>query len=232
MPSKSRSKLTQPAEGGDRQWSDTEISILEAARHIIADDGYHKFSLRATAARAGMHLKSLQYYFPTKKQLLIDVVNYTIENYYFHPYQVLFAKLGVQTSEEKFRVMIEYLLDDLKQPFTARLFPELWALASHDPEVAEVLDIFYLRHLASIEEMIRSIEPGLPISGVSHRAAIIGMLIEGLLLIMGHGKPKHPQYEGLRASVTDTICDIAGFSRNGMSPASQEGGEVSGSRTV
>lgn len=212
MGTKSRGRLALHGGGDSRQWSATETSILEAARHIIADDGYHKFSLRATAARANMHLKSLQYYFPSKKQLLNDVVNYTIENYYFRPYQVLFSKFGVQTSEDKFRVMIEYLLDDLEQPFTARLFPELWALASHDPEVAEVLDVFYVRHLASIEDMIRSIKPRLPMAKVTHRACIIGMLIEGLLLILGHGKPKHPQYEGLRASVIDTICGIAGFS--------------------
>jgi len=204
-------------ECNEPSWSDTEISILESARKLIAEEGYHKFSLRATAARSNIHLKSLQYYFPTRKRLLIAVVNYTLDNYYFRPYEVLFARFSATTPEHRFRVMIEFLLDDLEQPFTTRLFPELWALASHEPELAEVMDIFYVRHLASIEQMIRHADPRLSPAVVSHRACIIGMLIEGLLLIMGHGKPKHPQYEGLKTSVIDTTCDIAGFRRHGGS---------------
>lgn len=196
-------------------WSDMEVQILEAARHLIADEGYHNFTMRGIAQNSGIHLKSLQYYFRTKQEMLTAVVNYTIEKYYFQPYGKLFAEKSAGTPAERFFVMLDYLLDDLSNEFTARLFPELWALGSHDKDVADALDVFYCRHVESITTMVEGINPALSRRTATHRAAMIAMMIEGLLLILGHGKPKHPKYANLRTSIKDTIFQMI------MAPASE-----------
>lgn len=185
-----------------------EVQILEAARHLIADEGYHNFTMRGIAQNSGIHLKSLQYYFRTKQEMLTAVVNYTIEKYYFQPYAKLFAEKSAGTAEERFSVMLDYLLDDLSNEFTARLFPELWALGSHDKDVADALDVFYCRHVESVTTMVEGINPALTRRAATHRAAMIAMMIEGLLLILGHGKPKHPKYANLRSSIKDTIFQM------------------------
>ena len=43
--------------------------ILDAAKSILINQGYSKFSLRYTAERSGVRLATLQYYFPTKELL-------------------------------------------------------------------------------------------------------------------------------------------------------------------
>ncbi len=213
---KAEQPLTCAADGAETHlWSDMEVQILEAARHLIADEGYHNFTMRGIAKNSGIHLKSLQYHFRTKQEMLSAVVNYTIEKYYFQPYGKLFAEKSAGTPSERFSVMLDYLIDDLSNEFTARLFPELWALGSHDKDVADALDVFYCRHVESITTMVERINPALTRRAATHRAAMIAMMIEGLLLILGHGKPKHPKYANLRSSVKDTIFQII------MGPASE-----------
>lgn len=200
-------------------WSETEKQIIEAARHVIADEGYHNFSLRGTAAKSGMHLKSLQYYFKTKRDLLNAVVDYTLEQYYFATYDKLFARKKARTPRQRFLVVIEYLLDDLADPFTARLFPELWALANHDEDVRTALDLFYQRHLASLEEMIHALNPKLGALAAKRRAALVGMMIEGLVLILGHGKPRHPHLVDLEGIARQTILDIVKLPARAPTPS-------------
>lgn len=191
-----------------KSWSATEVKILEAARQLIAEGGYHNFSMRGVAQKSEIHLKSLQYYFRTKQEMLTSVVNYTIEKYYFDTYDKMFAEKRAITPRERFELMLDHLLADLSDPFTARLFPELWALASHDDDVAAALDLFYVRHIASIEKMVGVLNPKLPSDMALHRAALAAMMIEGLVLILGHGKKKRTEYAGLLSAAKQTILRL------------------------
>lgn len=194
-----------PAAPSQKPWSAMEAKILEAARQLIADEGYHNFSMRGVAQKSGIHLKSLQYYFRTKQDMSTSVVNYTIEKYYFETYDKMFAEKQAITPRERFAVMLDHLLADLSDPFTARLFPELWALANHDDDVAAALDLFYVRHIASIEKMVVVLNPKLPTDVALHRASLVAMMIEGLVLILGHGKKKRAEYAGLLSAAKETI---------------------------
>lgn len=211
---KSQHKPTAPAA---KTWSPMEVQILEAARHLIAEEGYHNFSMRGIAQKSGIHLKSLQYYFRTKQDMLSSVVDYTIENYYFATYDKLFEEKGASTPQEQFALMLDHLLTDLSDPFTARLFPELWALASHDDDVAEALDNFYVRHISSIERMVAVLNPRLSGQEAAHRAALMAMMIEGLVLIIGHGKKKRPSYAKLRDAAKGMILRMVALPGDGAS---------------
>ena len=71
--------------------AERRIAILEAARHTLIEDGYPDFTLRRIAKKAHIHLKTLQHYFATKRELLLETVNYTLDTYY---YVKLFASLS------------------------------------------------------------------------------------------------------------------------------------------
>ncbi len=47
-----------------------QAEILAVARELLVEEGYDRFVLREIAARAGMTLGNLQYYFPTRETLL------------------------------------------------------------------------------------------------------------------------------------------------------------------
>lgn len=182
--------------------------ILDAARDVLTQDGYNKFTLRAVACRAGVHLKTLQYYFDTKGRLLSEALNHLLENY-FASYIQLYRRLGNLSSADALTVTIEFLLEDMTDEKTGKLFFELWALAARDPEAEQALDGLYVRHRRHLELLISRVNPRLRPETVSLRATIIAAQIEGLMIFIGAGKPKHPEFEGLRDEALRMIISYA-----------------------
>ncbi len=186
---------------GSNKPQPTKILILESARYILSEKGHSSFSMRAVAKQAGVILRTVQYYFPKKKDLLNAVLEYTLQHYYVSQYPLArqnFKKLDVIN---RFESMIGYLMDDLRDPTVGRFFPEIWALASRDEDAAVALDNFYTQHRRYFAELIHQLNPELPLNKVTQRAAIIAMMIEGLLLIVGNGKPLHSELKGLKKEV-------------------------------
>jgi AcrR family transcriptional regulator len=56
----------------------TEQSIYQAAVRLIFERGYHGTSLRAVAGEVGLQMASLYYYFPSKQDLLMQIMRHTM----------------------------------------------------------------------------------------------------------------------------------------------------------
>lgn len=186
------------AEFAVNKLNDKRVSILDAAREVLIEDGYAKFTLRGVAHRAGIHLKTLQYYFDTKGKLLAESLNYTLDNYYFNKYIQLYRGLDSMSSADALTVTIEYLLSDITDERTRKLFAEVWALAGRDAEAEQALDSLYSRHRQHLQMLISRVNPRLPVEKVALRATLIAAQVEGLMLFMGTSKPQHPELAGLR----------------------------------
>ena len=186
----------------------TKIILLEAARSALAEKGHGQFSMRSVAKAAGVHLRTVQYYFPTKRDLLTEAMEYTINTYYLGQYPVTRNNYAGLSPEKKFEAMMGFLFDDLKDPFVCLFFPEMWALASRDEDAAAALDKFYRMHRQSIAAVISEYRPDLSSRLVAHRTAIVAMMIEGLLLLVGHGKPQHSELRGIRTEVIRQMKNI------------------------
>lgn len=182
-----------------RKLQPTKIMLLEAARSILADKGHAQFSMRSLAKLAGVHLRTVQHYFPTKRDLLVEVLDYTITTYYLGQYPITRNNYAGLSPVKKLESVLGFLIDDLRDPFVGQFFPEVWALASRDKDASAALDRFYIIHRKSIGELISSANPKLSTRAVAHRAALIAMMIEGLLLLLSHNKPQHGELKGLRA---------------------------------
>ena len=50
--------------------------IVRAAAESLLENGYHGTSVRSIASRAGVAIGNLQYYFPTKSELLVEAWRY------------------------------------------------------------------------------------------------------------------------------------------------------------
>ncbi len=179
----------------------TKIMLLEAARTALAEKGHSEFSMRNIAKAAGVHLRTVQYYFPTRRDLLTDVLEYTMSAYYLGQYPIARSNFAGLSPEKKFETVVGFLFDDTKEPFVCQFFPEIWALASRDADASAALDRFYVLHRQSIAAIIAEARPALSARAVAHRAAIVAMLFEGLLLLVGHGKPSHSELRGIRTEV-------------------------------
>lgn len=62
------------ARGSGRKGESRRAEILAAARRVLVEHGYDRFVLREIAARVGVMLGNLQYYFATRDDLLEAVI--------------------------------------------------------------------------------------------------------------------------------------------------------------
>lgn len=182
---------------------------LEITRQVLCDEGHAQFSMRKVANTAGVHLSTLQHHFPTKRDLLTQTFEYTFQFYYVSKYGLMFEESEGHTPESELMDVVDYLVDDLSDPFTARFFPEIWALSSRDPDAQAALDKLYKMHRRNLAAMILAVNHDLDKKTLAHRAAIIAMLIEGMLILIGHGKTKHAELEGIKTEIKNRVLDIA-----------------------
>jgi AcrR family transcriptional regulator len=190
--------------------------ILDAATELLAEDGYAALTTRKVAARAGMRPGNLQYYFPAKR----DMVRALLERYLERSLDRLAARVGAgeQTPEARLRRAIEGILSQQESALDCTLFREIWALASHDADVARAMSDFYGQYRAHLEEALRSVSPGLRRGEGQRLAVALVAMLEGLSVVAGPGKLRSMPGVG-------HVCDMVLRLATG-SPRSTRGGRA------
>ena len=118
--------------------------ILDAARHLLATEGYAEFSLRRIAREVKIRLSTLQHYYPSKDDLFRAVVERTVINY-DAAYVRQSGEWG-HTARARLAGMVRYLVEDQRKPGTHGFFVEFWSAARRDPEAARLLHQAYRQH--------------------------------------------------------------------------------------
>lgn len=157
--------------------------IMEACRAVLIDKGYTQFSLRNIAKEAGIHLSNLQYYFRTRDDLLKELIVYNADTY-LKNYAEIFDSLPA-TPYPRFIAVIDYLIEDIRNPLTRRFFIQFWALldvsGAHSDKLLNDMYAPQIRHLNKhIEDLNPTLSPGVR----QQRAAIIASLIDGMMLML------------------------------------------------
>lgn len=191
------------------EWSARQIEILRAAREVLIEEGYPAFTLRRVANRARMHMKTLQHYFSSKGVLLLETMTHTLEELYFSTYETISNEIENRSPEDALSCLLEFLIADCKKYDTCRFFLELWALASRDEDACEALDSLYTRHRKRLEGFIERANPHIAEDVVKLRAAVIAEQIEGLILFIGYGKPRHPEFDDMEIEVHKKFMEYA-----------------------
>ncbi len=202
------SSVSEQKRPNDSKRLKREREILECVRAILADKGYSNFSMRSVAAAAGLHLKTVQYYFPTKRQLLTAALSYTLDEYYFERYSEVSREKVATGPRERFLIVIEELIADIKTAFTTKFFIEIWALAVRDEDARIALDRLYERHCDHLAGLIQEMNPTLPGETARQRATIVTMMLEGMMLFVGDVKPTCKETPGLDEEVKRRMLDI------------------------
>ena len=155
--------------------------ILDAATALLAEDGYAALSTRRVAARAGMRPGNLQYYFPAKR----DMLRALLERYLERSLERLADRMerGKQTPERRLRQAIEGIFAHQESALDCALFREIWALASHDADVAAAMTDFYRQYRAHLAEAMRGVNPRLGKAKAEQLATAIVAMLEGLSVV-------------------------------------------------
>ncbi|WP_199555522.1 TetR/AcrR family transcriptional regulator [Sandaracinobacteroides hominis] len=118
----------------------TRRRILEAARDILAEQGYQRFSTGAVAARAGLTRPAMLYHFGSRRELLTAVIHHLARRRMeMLQKSVAEASFSGGFTTPQFRsVVAEISWKQLETPEFAA-FSELAMAARTDPELAEVI---------------------------------------------------------------------------------------------
>ena len=194
-----------PSAKGRKRISD----IMEACRTVLIDKGYTQFSLRNVTREAGMHLSNLQYYFRTREELIKGLIDYNSQSY-LETYTERFATLPTQP-HPRFLAVIDYLIEDIRDPLTRRFFIQFWALLDASGAHTErLLNDMYAPHIKSLNEHLAGLNPLLSPGVRQQRAAMIAAMIEGMMLMLEEADNElEDSEEGIEAEMRKQIMRIA-----------------------
>jgi AcrR family transcriptional regulator len=119
----------------------TRSKIIDAAISVLAEKGFSNFTLQAVADRAGVFYGNVTHHYATRDKLIAAMLDAILERY-----KVRFSEIASALhpeTESPIRALVTWLLDDAVSPETAPVFLELWAMATHVPQVAEGLAALY-----------------------------------------------------------------------------------------
>ncbi len=187
--------------------SDTVDQILAAALRVLIDEGTSAFTLRRVAAECGMKVGNLSYHFP-KKELLIQLLLDELLISYEGLLDRTVRQPGL-SPEDRLVTTIVLCLDDILTKRTSHLFTELWALANHDPFVAERVAGFYRHVHGIIGTFVADLNPALDSDEVHAVSLFISASMEGTTPFSGHGKPWEEEMPRMKAMATMSLVHLA-----------------------
>ena len=115
---------------------ETSITLLEAAKKVLRQNGYSGLSTRDVAEAAGVPLSQIHYHFGSKQGLVLALFEY-LNAQLLDRQNALFADPALKLSEQWDRAC-DYLDDDIASGYV-RVLQELIAASWADAALAEVV---------------------------------------------------------------------------------------------
>jgi AcrR family transcriptional regulator len=136
-------------------------SMVQAAYQLIAEGGFERLRTRDVAARTGVNIATLHYYFPHKEDLIQGVVEYLLQ--YFMTAYLPGTPFEMRTPLEQIRgelAEMQYLLQEKPDMFI--VLDELVLRSLHDPAIHRMIAWLDEGWHTYLEKVIRDgIEQGL-----------------------------------------------------------------------
>jgi len=154
--------------------------VLALARTGLVEEGLERFVLREIAARAGMSVGNLQYYFPTREDLLEEVIRAEFDRDLVVVRDLL-GDAGPRSPADRLPSIAAGLLDNWCSGGSS-VFTALSLLAFHHPRFAALARQIYGTFYAEIGALVRSIDPEASDDEVAARAVLITAVLDGVAM--------------------------------------------------
>lgn len=178
--------------------------IIEVAKRILINSGPDGLTLRDVAEQIGITHGNLQYYFPTKNDLLMAIFDQEVEKY---TKGMRVAASQSSTKKGRLDAIIDSGIEVLKTPETA-LWRQMISLANHNPDMAAILkseNDLYERVLA---EELGLISPRLSPQRRRHIAGIIHAILDGLAIQYSYEDPDSPAMRALASEIKVALFTV------------------------
>ncbi|MBO6668189.1 TetR family transcriptional regulator [Parvibaculum sp.] len=163
--------------------------ILEAASALLLEEGYAGFSARGVAARAGLRLSHVQYYFASPAAILAELLERFVRRY-GEEIMARFAS-GDGSGEERLYRALDFLLNDEAYRRDCGIFMiEVAGFASRNALIAAALARYYEIYFDLFSGIVKTLDPSLSPRVRARRARQCVALIEGMSMTRPHMGPK------------------------------------------
>ena len=162
----------------------SRFRILETARDVLATEGLDRFTLRDIAKRADMRLGNLQYYFPTRDDLLEAVIQSEFEDN-------LRAMRGLEQQTTSVDDYMQRLAELLIAEYTSvggNIWPVLNLLHLHNRRFRRLSAEIYRQHFDIIVAAMQKFGVSGTTSALFEKARLITAVIDGATL-QAHAGP-------------------------------------------
>jgi AcrR family transcriptional regulator len=178
----------------------TRITLLEAAKKVLRQNGYSGLSTRDVAAAAAIPLSQIHYHFGSKQGMVLALFEY-LNAQLLDRQQALFGDPTLKLSEQWDRAC-DYLDDDIASGYV-RVLQELIAASWADAEVAKVIRAGIMGWVELIVAVARKAEDALGGLGPftpEEAGAFAGTAFMGSesMLLLGMEKKGSPVRKALR----------------------------------
>ncbi|MFL6675603.1 MAG: TetR/AcrR family transcriptional regulator [Massilia sp.] len=182
--------------------------ILQAARELLAAEGYAGLSMRRVAAVAGMTLSNVQHYYPSRDLLLEALLLYTMDVFQAKMDGIA-AAMTDRSRLDRFLSTVDMFLEEITDPVTHAIFFEIWALASRNQFASKLMDKMLGRERKTVYNLIRGLNPAIPDDEYMQRAILMVAQIEGLMLFRLNKQARRAQFDAVRTSVRKVLLTLA-----------------------
>lgn len=199
---------TASAQGRNREKRIADI--LSTAKQIFVEDGYAAFATRRVAARLGITLSNLQYYFPSKETLLLEVIGNELQGC-MDGYRTA-AHRPHTSARSRCSALVEYIFADMESDEFCAFFFELWAFCQHEPSVLKIVQATYAQYLQLFEGLIREINPTLTSQQSAARASVIAAQAEGIVIFATRSGDSRKAFAEIAKVMKRNLRVLAGLS--------------------
>ncbi|MEM7412376.1 MAG: TetR/AcrR family transcriptional regulator [Myxococcota bacterium] len=182
----------------------TRARIVSEARRILIEDGYDALALRRVAAVAGIQLGNLQYYFPNRESLLLEILRAEAKS----DLDTLGALVerGLET---------ELLVRELVALFVRRwrgrsgvVHMTLGFLSHHNPVLRKAYREYYAAFYAHLERALERADPGQPLPVYAERARLLNAMMDGAAMQRSVG-PLKPYLDAVCSAAEGIVAPAA-----------------------
>ncbi len=148
--------------------------IVDAAYHVLAEQGSHAASIKEIAHHAGVAPGLVHYYFASKEELLVEVTRSCCVRY-----REEMSRLSLPDDPiARTRALLEFSKRrGLATPAWYRLLGDLAALALRDAKLAKAASLLHAEVLAHVTTLIGDVEATLGVRLGQSREALAAVLI-------------------------------------------------------
>ena len=178
--------------------------IIDVAKQTLIGGGSNSLVLRDVADQIGITHGNLQYYFPTKGDLLIAIFDQAVEKY---TESMKVAVSETSTRKGRLDAIIDAGIAELNTPETS-LWRMMMSLADHNPDMASILKKENDLYEQVVAEELKIISPDLSAQRRRHIARIIHAILDGLGIQFSYEDPESPEMRALVSEIKVALFAI------------------------